>query len=698
MSSTSAPYGEWDSSVTSESLTASAVGLSGVQVTESLIFWQEGRPSDGGRSAIVAASWSQEDVATQVDIVPTAADDFNVQSRVHEYGGAAYLVVPELRAVFFVNSKDQRLWKVEEGIDGTWGVPVPLTSAPSDELSRRFADCVYDDNARRLICVRETHMKDANEAMSEVVAVDVSNGDQKVLASGRDFYSSPRLSQDGKRLAFVAWDHPAMPWDATGIYIGSLSGSSASKSVLASLQCVSGGKLYGEEGAISAMQPFFDGNDLFYVSDVSGWWSIYRHVPGDVADELVFGSEGKEVGGPAWMFGGKSYTFVKTAKESLMLVQFSDTSKPGAQACIVSLDKPQDEAAAFDLEPFMNVGGLRLSAVSGREAVFRVACVGGSPTMHASVAVTELDLRDPTRPKLKSWNHLKKASSSALDKMVLSVPRVIAFPTSDGTATAYMNYYEPHNGAFQAPNDGSLPPLLIKSHGGPTASASTAYSAKIQYFTSRGIAVADINYSGSTGFGSEFRRRLIGNWGVRDVDDCAGAALHLVKLGLVDRKRIAISGGSAGGYTTLACLCWKNDVFSAGASLYGVADLTLLAKETHKFESRYLDSLVGPYPEKKDLYEKRSPVNSAHLFKTPLIQFQGLLDKVVPPSQARTMHDALKRNGVKSCLVEFPEERHGFRATSSIRQSLDGELWFYGKVLGFSPQLGNDDFVPPVIE
>jgi poly(3-hydroxybutyrate) depolymerase len=694
MSAKMRPYGEWESPITSESLTTATVALSAVHLEESTVFWQEGRPTDGGRSALVAASWSDNGALQEVEVVPTATEDFSVQSRVHEYGGAAYTVVSELRAVFFVNLKDQRLWRVEESEDGSWGAPQPLTSEPTVDVSRRFADCVYDSAGHRLVAVRESHVKDVAEAVAEIVAVDVDSGSETVLASGMDFYASPRLSQDGKLLAFVGWSHPAMPWDASGVYLASLAQFS-----LEHLRCVSGGACYGNEDAASVMQPSFNGNDLYYISDVSGWWSVYKHVaePG-VPDELIFGGEGKEVGGPAWMFGAKSYQFLRTSSATYMLVQFSDISKPGAQACFVNLADVSATPTTVDLKPLMNVSGLRLLAITGRDGFFRIGCVGGSPTMHATVAVSELDLRDPSSPKLSAWTFVKTASATPLDENVLSVPRVIAFPTSDGSAVAYMNYYPPRNDGFVAPSDGSLPPLLIKSHGGPTSSASTAYSSRIQYFTSRGFAVADVNYSGSSGFGTLYRRRLNSNWGVADVEDCAQAALHLAEQGLADRKRIAISGGSAGGYTTLACLCWKNNVFSAGASLYGVADLTLLAKETHKFESRYLDSLVGPYPEKKALYESRSPVNSAHLFKTPLIQFQGLLDQVVPPSQARVMHEALKKNGVKSCLVEFPEERHGFRAKSSIRQSLDGELWFYSQVLGFDANLGNPDFVPPTIE
>lgn len=480
MAPTTAPYGEWESPVTSESLTTATVGLSGVAVTEDSVFWQESRPSDGGRSAIVVMPLSGKDVATEVDVVPTATDDFSVQSRVHEYGGGSYIVVPELDSVFFVNLKDQRLWKVAKGDAGVWGPPVALTGAPTEDVSRRFADCVYDHSARRLIAVRESHLKDVSEAVSEIVAVDVNNGSEAVLASGRDFYSSPRLSDDGNSLAFVAWDHPAMPWDATGIFTSSLSGSSASESSLGDVVCVSGGKGYGEDGAVSAMQPQFNGNDLYYISDVSGWWSVYRQSSSGAPDKLVFGGEGKEVGGPAWMFGSKSYHFVKTSSASLMVVLFTDSTKPGAQACVVDLDNPERDPSPIDFAPLMNIGGLRLTAAAGSEDVFQVACVGGSPTMRISVAISKLDLHDATAPVVSPWKYLKASSTAPLDETVLSVPRVIAFPSRDGEATVYMNYYAPRNDAFVAPDDGSLPPLLIKSHGGPTSSASTAYSANIQ--------------------------------------------------------------------------------------------------------------------------------------------------------------------------------------------------------------------------
>lgn len=481
MTRTTAPYGEWESSLTSESLTTATVGLSGVTVTKDSVFWQESRPSDGGRSAIVTMPLAANGDAAAVDVVPTATDDFSVQSRVHEYGGAAYIFVPELDSVFFVNLKDQRLWKVTRGDSSTWGPPQPLTGAPTEDVSRRFTDCVYDHEARRLFAVRESHFKDVSEAVSEIVAVDVDTGSETVLASGRDFYSSPRLSEDGTLLAFVAWDHPAMPWDATGIYTTALSGPSASDYVSGDPVCVSGGKAYGEDGAVSTMEPQFNGKDLYYISDVSGWWSVYRKGASEgAADELVFGGEGKEVGGPAWVFGTKSYHFVKTTKSSLMVVLFTDSTKPGTQACVVNLDEPEDDPVPLDLGPLMNVGGLRLTPVAGSEDVFRIACVGGSPTMHISVAVSRLVLEDPARPKVEPWTYLKASSTVPLDETVLSVPRVISFPSRDGEATVYMNYYAPRNDAFVAPDDGSLPPLLIKSHGGPTASASTAYSAGIQ--------------------------------------------------------------------------------------------------------------------------------------------------------------------------------------------------------------------------
>jgi dipeptidyl aminopeptidase/acylaminoacyl peptidase len=693
-SPTAKPYGEWSSPITSESLTQASVGLSGVAVDMKSVYWQESRPGDSGRTALVAAPW--DDLSAAVDVVKTAGDaGLSVGSRVHEYGGGAFVVADELSAVYFVNLKDQRVWRVQQEADGAWGEPSPLTT-PSDGGSSRFADFAYDRTAARLICVRETHAAGVKEAVSEIVAVDVATGVERVVATGRDFYSSPRLSADG-RLAFVAWDHPAMPWDATGVYQGDLAGSSASESVLENVQCVSGGAGYGEEGCVSAMQPTYDGADLYYVSDVSGWWSIYRTSRRSPAGELVFGGPGREVGGPAWMFGAQAYRFFQTESSRFMFVQYSDVTKAGTQATVLELGGA-GRVVHLDLSPFTDVAGVQITrAPGGNRNVFRVACVGGASTMHAAVAVTELDAGDGRKLRLTGWTFVKRSSVSELDTAVLSVPRVISFPTTDGSATAYMNYYPPTNARFEAPKDGSPPPLLVKSHGGPTSRASTAYSGKIQYFTSRGFAVADVNYSGSSGFGTAYRQRLVGRWGVADVDDCAQAALHLAELGLVDRNRMAISGGSAGGYTTLACLCWKSDVFAAAASLYGVADLNLLAAETHKFESRYLDSLVGPYAECKALYDERSPVNSVHLIKAPLIQFQGLLDQVVPPTQARAMHNALTASGVRSCLVEFEEERHGFRSGDAIRRSVDGELWWYGTVLGFKPDLGNDEFLPPTV-
>lgn len=655
---TAAPFGTWTSPITSEVLTAKSTALSAVVLDGAALYWNEGRPSEGGRVVVVRL-----DNGVQADCVP---EGWNVRSRVHEYGGGAYCVGDG--DVYFVQFESQSLFVAARDDAGT---PRKIAG----ESGERFADLVWDGARKRVVCVREAHT-DSGEPVASVVAVDVASGEVVEIASGMDFYAGVAIHPSG-RVAWMAWNHPSMPWDATGIYVEGREGPI----------CVTGGKRFGERGSVSAMQPVW-GEDgwLYYLSDVTGWWGLWKKkvtldgVQGEA--EKVFGMDGVEIGGPLWMFGAQNYWLLP---QGAVLAKYKHVKEAGTQLAVVSAN---GAVAVLDT-PFSSIGHLSVSTPSEGGAL-PLSCIAGSATDPIRVATAVLDLEAAV---VRDWRTVKVGSGHIFDKEFLSVPRTIEFPTT-GEKSAYLIYYPPTSREFDGPDDGSLPPLLVKSHGGPTSAASTAYNAGIQYFTSRGFAVADINYGGSTGYGRSFRERLLGNWGIVDVDDCANAALFLASEGLVDRNKMAISGGSAGGFTTLACLAFRNDVFRAGASYYGVADLNLLAKETHKFESRYLDSLVGPWP--SPVYDERSPVNSAQLLKCPLIQFQGLDDKVVPPSQAQTMFKALKENGIKTSLVEFAGEGHGFRAAASIRRSLDGELWFYGKCFGFEPEMPSD-FDPPRI-
>ena len=632
---TTAPYGSWKSPITSETIVADSVGFGGVALDGSDIYWLESRPSEGGRRVIVRRT---PDGETE-DVTPRP---FNVRTRVHEYGGGDFAVANGV--VYFANFDDQRLYRQEPG-----GEPQPIT-APADPVGGlRFADFVVDAQRNRLVCVHEDHTEQGTEPVNTVAAVSLEDGGIRTLASGSDFYSSPRLSADGSQLAWVSWDHPNMPWDGVELWVAPVRADGS----LGSAQVVAGGP---EE---SVVQPEWapDGR-LYFVSDRTNWWNLYRR-EADGETESVTGPLEMEFGRPQWAFGASTYGFVSPE-------QIICAANDRGSWRLFSLDTESGRLDNLDL-PYNEMGRADL-AVDASQAVFG----GGSPTR--PLAVLRLDLAD------RSLQSLRRASGESVGAGYLSEPQAIEFPTENGL-TAHAFYYPPANQDYVAP-EGERPPLLVKSHGGPTAATSVSLSLSIQYWTSRGIAVLDVNYGGSTGYGREYRERLKGQWGIVDVDDCVNGARYLVAQGLVDGNRLAIDGGSAGGYTTLAALAFR-DVFRAGASHYGVSDLAALAQDTHKFESRYLDSLVGPYPEREDLYQERSPIHHTEGLSCPLILFQGLEDRIVPPSQAELMFDAVKAKGLPCAYIPFEGEQHGFRRAENIRRALDGELYFYSRVFNF---------------
>jgi dienelactone hydrolase len=691
-----APYGEWDSPITSVSLTTSAVRLSALHLAQDgQLFWLEERPQDAGRCALVTAHISSSDA--HVDVIPsdaTGSVPFNVRTRVSEYGGGAYIYDSVSRRVFFSNFSDQRVYAVDTNAEAGTAEAAPR-AITAEGTGAMYADYVVDSRRQQLICVRETH-SEHRESISEIVSIDANSGAETVLVTGSDFYAAPRLSADGGRLAYMAWDHPSMPWGSTGVYVGTILIRNNVIS-LTDVVCVAGGKLLGGDGAVAVMQPTWNGNDLYYISDTSRWWALYRWTESSSADQLIFGAVGTEVGSPQWLFGAQAFSFFSSGDECVsnkVVVQYLNVNKPGSQLTVVDLTTGDRTDLSV---PFTFIACVQLApSLDSRNNMIEFACIAGSSTSLSRVAISKLDLSSMS--VFPEWITVKLSSSLSVDISYLSEPQVLEFPTGNDGESAYMYYYAPKSGRHEGPADGSKPLLLVKSHGGPTSSASAAYQASIQYMTSRGIAVADINYGGSSGYGTAYRNRLNGKWGIVDVQDCCAAALYLADRGYVDRTRLIVSGGSAGGYTTLACLAFRPDVFAAGASLYGIGDLNLLAATTHKFESRYLHSLVGKYPEDKTLYDARSPVNSARNIRAPLVLFQGLEDKIVPPSQAEAMHKALRGNGVKTAYVTFKGEQHGFRSSQAQRRSIDGELYFYGRVLGFSPKLGVEDFEPFAID
>jgi len=641
---TTALYGCWKGPITSGLLTSSGIGFSEFQFSNGNLYWLESRPDESGRVVVVRSS----PAGAPVDLLPR---DYNARTRVHEYGGGAYFLLND--TVFFSNFKDQRLYRIDPRV-----APRAITPEPPQPGSLRYADGRVTPDGRTIICVRERH-EGGREAINELVALPADGSDEpQIIAQGYDFYSFPRVSPDGRRLAWTCWRHPQMPWDGTELWAGDLSRDGR----VSNAQRIAGGPLE------SIFQPEWspDGS-LFFISDRTGWWNLYAELSGKVVPVLETEAE---IGVPQWLFGYTRYAFLSDGRIACIL------DKNGFED-VVLVDADHSKAQTIEL-PYSVFGGIRSDGVD--TLFFPVA----SGVKAAEVASIRLSDRTP--------RVLKRSLGVTLDSGYLSEPEAIEFPTSNGQ-TAHALFYAPKNKDFTAPA-GERPPLLVISHGGPTSATSPALRLAVQYWTSRGFAIVDVNYGGSTGYGRPYRERLKGNWGIVDVEDCINAARYLEKRGDVDGKRMAIRGGSAGGYTTLCALVFHK-VFAAGASYYGVADLETLARDTHKFESRYEDSMVGPYPEAAELYRRRSPVHFADGLSCPVILLQGLEDKVVPPSQAETMIAALRAKGLPFAYVAFPTEGHGFREAANIQQSIEAELYFYSRIFGFTPA---DHIVPVQIE
>jgi dipeptidyl aminopeptidase/acylaminoacyl peptidase len=624
-----APYGSWKSPITADLIVSESVRLALIVLDGEDTYWIEGRPSEGGRSVIVRRTPDGQ----TVDMTPPP---FNVRTRVHEYGGGEYTVSNGI--IYFSNFADQRLYRLVPGSE-----PQPLTPV----AAYRYADIMVDHQRNRLICVREDHSEAGHQAVNTLVSLSRAGnlGGGQVLVSGNDFYASPRPSPDGSHLAWLTWNHPNMPWDGTELWVGEFN----EDGLLGKTEQVAGGK---DE---SIFQPEWSPDGvLHFISDRTGWWNLYRLRNGQI-EPLC--EKKAEFGLPHWVFGMSTYKCITPTR---IICSYTESGI----GYLANLDTVTGELKPFDL-PYTTIGNVRATA---ERAVFS----GASPTI--SNSIVQLDLNSGRLEVLRS------SSKVMVDATYFSLPEPIEFPTEHGR-TAYAFFYPPHNPDYAAPA-GELPPLLVMSHGGPTSSSSSAFDLEIQFWTSRGIAVLDVNYGGSTGYGRDYRERLKGQWGIVDVDDCVNGARYLVERGLVDGNRLAITGGSAGGYTTLCALIFRN-VFKAGASYYGISDLEALLGEDHKFESRYNDGLVGPYPERRDLYIQRSPIHFAERLSCPVIFFQGLEDKVVPPNQSERMVDVLKKKGVPVAYLAFEGEGHGFRRAENIKRALEAELYFYSQVFGF---------------
>jgi len=629
------PYGSWRSPISAAMLVEGGVRLSHVWIEDDSVWWVEGRPSEQGRSVVVRGGRGM----TRTDVTP---EDFNARTTVHEYGGGAYAV--HRGVVFASNFRDQRLYRHEPG-----GVPMPIT--PDTGGRFRYADGRVTPDGSLLICVRERHEQD--EVVNELVAVPTEgSGDATLVVGGRDFYSSPRISPDGTKLAWLTWNLPYLPWDGSELWVANLGPAGS----------VSGERLVaGTLAEESIFQPEWSPNGvLHFVSDRSDWWNLYRELDGEVQGICPMDAE---FGWPQWVFGLASYAFLDDGRIACLW------NRDGAQHVAV-LDPGSGELLNLDL-PFDAIDAPWIAATGQT-----IAFIGASASTPPQVVLLDLLTR--------SVDVLRESEEITIAPEFLSAPRAIEFPTESGL-TAHAFFYPPANAEFTPP-PGELPPLIVMSHGGPTSAVCAEFDLGMRYWTSRGFAVVDVNYGGSTGYGRAYRQRLNGNWGVVDTMDCINAARFLVERGEVDGSRLLIRGGSAGGYTTLCALTFHDD-FAAGASYYGISDLEPFAKPggTHKFESRYEHTLVGPYPDSADLYRARSPIHFVDMISCPMILLQGSEDEVVPPAQSEIMVDALKAKGLPYAYLLFEGEQHGFRKAKNIVRSLEAELSFYAQILGVEP-------------
>lgn len=592
------------------------------------IYWTEIRPSEGGRYVIVRRTPDGE----LTDINP---EPYSARTRIHEYGGGSCAV--SNGTVYYSNFADQRLYRQEPG-----GQPEAL-SPPGDLY---YADGIIDRQHKRMICILEDHTIKEKEAVNSLVSLDLETGKViEVMASGNDFYASPRISADGKRIAWLTWNHPNMPWDGTELWVADLSADGSIKNA----ELAAGGS---EE---SILQPEWSAQGvLHFISDRTGWWNLYRWEQG-ISESLA--PIDAEIGQPMWRLGRSTYGFVSPNKIICAYTKNGFWYLGSINTLTGQLERIET--------PYTYI--LHLHALPGK-----VVFLGGSPTKMSALALLDLETG--------AIDEICTLGESEIDSPFLSNPEAVEFPTETGRA-AYGLYYQPRNPDFSGP-EGERPPLLVMSHSGPTWAAKTDLRMKIQFWTSRGIAVLDVNYGGSTGYGRPYRQRLYGLWGVVDVDDCVNGARYLVERGDVDGDKLAITGGSAGGYTTLCALTFR-DTFNAGSSHYGISDLEPLTAHSHKFESRYMDNLVGPYPESKSLYEQRSPIHFADQISCPVIFFQGLEDNVVPAEQSEMMVEKLREKGLPVAYIPFEDEGHSFRKAENIARALDAEYYFYSRVFGF---------------
>lgn len=647
-----ADYGSWKSPLTSKLACDASIIIYVMHVdskTPGTLYWSELHPHENGRTIIYSKSVKDLDG----DAVRWTPAEYSVHTTVHEYGGGAFFV--NNGNAYFMNIKDHKIY--QQGSSDS--APNPVTKR--NDALYRYADGDYINDTHYFVCVREDHsQQDRSEPENLIVCINEKTGEEIVVTSGYDFYMAPRISKDGKKLAWVQWKHPNMPWDDTELWVCDVIISDGTVSFQNQT------KVVGEEG-VNYMQPRWTcDNKLMYISDKTGYWNLYllEDISNNESARNVLERD-EEIGGPCWKFGSCSYSPHPTDSDKVAVIY---SGKPS----ILSISTG-------------NIKKIDVGDATIKSCLFQPT-VGDYLYMNAvnSIEPAAILVYNASTEKVRKFH---KSGEPVVSEEYLSKPEVVKFnvkSVDDENAHAYGLLYKPKNKDYHAP-DGQLPPLLVKIHGGPTACASRAMDLVKQYFTSRGFAILDVNYRGSTGYGTKFRNALRKKWGVYDIEDACAGALYLANdLKIVDKNKLLISGGSAGGYTTLASLTFQ-DVFACGASHYGVSDLVLLAAETHKFESRYLDMMIGEYPKDKKIYEERSPINYLDQFNAPCAFFQGEIDKIVPPNQAVVMFEALKKKGLKTAYVNFPDEAHGFRKSENKQKALDGEFYFYSVVLGFKP-------------
>ncbi len=641
---TIAPYGSWKSPITADMITQGGKRLLEIKVDGDDLYWIEGRPAEAGRNVIVKRG-SDGSIS---DVTPAG---FNSRNAVHEYGGGSYAVLDG--DLYFTNWDDQRIYLQRDG-----GEPEPVTAEPPIPRGVRYSDLSLISNGKYVLCVRETHTDDGVEAVNEVAVVDTGAGAQTTIATGRDFYSAPRATDAHDGMSWVEWNHPNMPWDESILMSGSFHGHDAS--IATQTHLVGGARE-------SIIQPRWGPDRLLYfITDQPGWWNLHVWRGGEAINLLDVEFD---AGGPDWQFGFSSYGFLSDGRVVL--------KQGGVTSGAIHIIDPITGSSRSIEAPYSEISYVTTNGSS-------IFFVGASPSEGS--AIVELDVGTET------CTTIQHGSDISVGAAYLSEPSHIVFPTTeDGEAHAW--HFAPKNREFGAP-EGELPPLVVICHGGPTSFSGTGLDLAKQYWTSRGFAVVDVNYRGSIGYGKVYRDLLREKWGIYDTDDCIAAAQHLIDKGLVDKDRVIIRGGSAGGYTTINALTFHN-FFAAGAALYGIADLMVFIGDTHKFESRYLDYLIGPYPEESQRYHDRSAINFMDQLATPMIILQGLEDEIVPPSQAEIMVESLESKGLPYAYIGFPGEQHGFRQAANIKRAQEAELFFYGKVLGFEPA---DDIGDDVVE